>query len=219
MNISLTGIVKFSATKPLVTIGLWVLITIAAAILSAIYLGDALSVGQGSTTDLESVLARKLKDEKLALPNAILDGQDSQNQQQMQESSEESGSDNLLIVSSDKYFYPSEEYIAALNMYFESVQEEINANDIDKLIGSFNDYYPTPSEDGSTLMIPAPFVDASLVAPLAHLNEDLSDGDFGFYFVGFESINNAFEELAEKDLVNGETIGISVAIIILALVF
>ena len=73
MNISLTGIVKFSATKPLVTIGLWVLITIAAAILSAIYLGDALSGGQGSTTDLESVLARKLKDEKLALPNAILD--------------------------------------------------------------------------------------------------------------------------------------------------
>ena len=219
MNISLTGIVKFSATKPLVTIGLWVLITIAAAILSAIYLGDALSGGQGSTTDLESVLARKLKDEKLALPNAILDGQDSQNQQQMQESSEESGSDNLLIVSSDKYFYPSEEYIAALDMYFESVQEEINANNIDKSIGSFNDYYPTPSEDGSTLMIPAPFVDASLVAPLAHLNEELSDGDFGFYFVGFESINHAFEELAEKDLVNGETIGISVAIIILALVF
>ena len=89
-----------------------------------------------------------------------------------------------------------------------------NANDIDKLIGSFNDYYPTPSEDGSTLMIPAPFVDASLVGPLAHLNEELSNDDFGFYFVGFESINHTFQELAEKDLVTGETIGISVAIII-----
>ena len=68
-------------------------------------------------------------------------------------------------------------------------------------------------------MIPAPFVDSRLVGPLAHLNEELSNDDFGFYFVGFESINHTFQELAEKDLVTGETIGISVAIIILALVF
>ena len=160
-----------------------------------------------------------MKDEKLSLPNAVLDGKDASSEQQMQESGEQSGSDNLLIVSSSKYIFPSDEYMSALNEYFETVQQEINNNGINQSIGTFTDYYANPSEDGSTLMIPAPFVDSSLVGPLAHLNEELSNDDFGFYFVGFESINHTFQELAEKDLVTGETIGISVAIIILALVF
>ena len=155
----------------------------------------------------------------MSIPNAVLDGKDASSEQQMQESGEQSGSDNLLIVSSSKYIFPSDEYMSALNEYFETVQQEINNNGINQSIGTFTDYYANPSDDGSTLMIPAPFVDSSLVGPLAHLNEELSNDDFGFYFVGFESINHTFQELAEKDLVTGETIGISVAIIILALVF
>ncbi|MFL2803506.1 MAG: MMPL family transporter [Dehalococcoidia bacterium] len=216
---SLNAIVGFCAKRPFLVIAIWVAVLLSSFYLSATYIEDALSGGQGSTIDQESVLARKLKDEKLALPNAVMDGQDSASEQQMQGSGEDSGSDNLLIVSSSKYIFPSEEYIAALNGYFESVQQEINANGINQSIGTFTDYYATPSEDGTTLMIAAPFVDASLVGPLAHLNEELSNDDFGFYFVGFASINHTFQELAEKDLVTGETIGISVAIIILALVF
>ncbi len=216
---SLNAIVGFCAKRPFLVIAIWVAVLLSSFYLSATYIEDALSGGQGSTIDQESVLARKLKDEKLALPNAVMDGQDSASEQQMQGSGEDSGSDNLLIVSSNKYIFPSEEYIAALNGYFESVQQEINANGINQSIGTFTDYYATPSEDGTTLMIAAPFVDASLVGPLAHLNEELSNDDFGFYFVGFASINHTFQELAEKDLVTGETIGISVAIIILALVF
>ena len=216
---SLNAIVGFCAKRPFLVIAVWVAVLLSSFYLSATYIEDALSGGQGSTVDQESVLARKLKDEKLSLPNAVLDGKDASSEQQMQESGEQSGSDNLLIVSSSKYIFPSDEYMSALNEYFETVQQEINNNGINQSIGTFTDYYPTPSEDGSTLMIPAPFVDSSLVGPLAHLNEELSNGDFGFYFVGFESINHTFQELAEKDLVTGETIGISVAIIILALVF
>ena len=52
-----------------------------------------------------------------------------------------------------------------------------------------------------------------------HLLENVSNDDFQYYFIGQESIEHTFLELAEKDLVTGETIGISVAIIILALVF
>ena len=216
---SLNAIVGFCAKRPFLVIAVWVAVLLSSFYLSATYIEDALSGGQGSTIDQESVLARKLKDEKLSLPNAVLDGKDASSDEQMQESGEESGSDNLLIVSSSKYVFPSDEYISALNRYFETVQQEINKNGINQSIGTFTDYYATPSEDGSTLMIPAPFVDSRLVGPLAHLNEELSNDDFGFYFVGFESINHTFQELAEKDLVTGETIGISVAIIILALVF
>ena len=216
---SLNAIVGFCAKRPFLVIAVWVAVLLSSFYLSATYIEDALSGGQGSTVDQESVLARKLKDEKLSLPNAVLDGKDASSEQQMQESGEQSGSDNLLIVSSSKYIFPSDEYMSALNEYFETVQQEINNNGINQSIGTFTDYYANPSEDGSTLMIPAPFVDSSLVGPLAHLNEELSNDDFGFYFVGFESINHTFQELAEKDLVTGETIGISVAIIILALVF
>ena len=216
---SLNSIVGFCARRPFIVIGIWLAVLLSSFYLSANYIEDALSGGQGSTIDQESVLARKLKDEKLSLPNAVMDGQDFGSEQQMKDSGEESGSDNLLIVSSSKYVFPSDEYISALDRYFETVQEEINKNGINQSIGTFTDYYATPSEDGSTLMIPAPFVDSRLVGPLAHLNEELSNDDFGFYFVGFESINHTFQELAEKDLVTGETIGISVAIIILALVF
>lgn len=216
---SLNSIVGFCARRPFIVIGIWLAVLLSSFYLSANYIEDALSGGQGSTIDQESVLARKLKDEKLSLPNAVMDGQDFGSEQQMKDSGEESGSDNLLIVSSSKYVFPSDEYISALNRYFETVQQEINKNGINQSIGTFTDYYATPSEDGSTLMIPAPFVDSRLVGPLAHLNEELSNDDFGFYFVGFESINHTFQELAEKDLVTGETIGISVAIIILALVF
>ncbi len=216
---SLNAIVGFCAKRPFLVIAVWVAVLLSSFYLSATYIEDALSGGQGSTIDQESVLARKLKDEKLSLPNAVLDGKDASSEQQMQESGEQSGSDNLLIVSSSKYIFPSDEYMSALNEYFETVQQEINNNGINQSIGTFTDYYANPSDDGSTLMIPAPFVDSSLVGPLAHLNEELSNDDFGFYFVGFESINHTFQELAEKDLVTGETIGISVAIIILALVF
>ena len=216
---SLNSIVGFCARRPFIVIGIWLAVLLSSFYLSANYIEDALSGGQGSTIDQESVLARKLKDEKLSLPNAVMDGQDFGSEHQMKDSGEESGSDNLLIVSSSKYVFPSDEYTSALNRYFETVQQEINKNGINQSIGTFTDYYATPSEDGSTLMIPAPFVDSRLVGPLAHLNEELSNDDFGFYFVGFESINHTFQELAEKDLVTGETIGISVAIIILALVF
>ena len=68
-------------------------------------------------------------------------------------------------------------------------------------------------------MIPAPFVRGNLVGPLIHVTEDYSDDSFQYYFIGLESIEYSFAHIAEKDLITGETIGISVALIILALVF
>ena len=81
------------------------------------------------------------------------------------------------------------------------------------------DYQIIPSEDGTTIMIQAPFVSRDLVSPLVHITEDFFRKGFEFFFIGTATIEHTFAELAEKDLVTGETIGISVALIILALVF
>ena len=136
-----------------------------------------------------------------------------------EESNQDSGSDNLLVVTSDKFQFPSEEYFKELNNFFIKIQSEIDNAGVDQKVGALEDYQIIPSEDGSTIMIQAPFVSRGLVSPLIHITEEFSGKDFNFYFIGTATIEHTFAELAERDLVTGETIGISVALIILALVF
>ena len=209
MNLRL--LTSFCAKKPLIVIVSWIILIGISGYLSANYLDSALSGGEGATIDTETKLAQKLKEQKLDL----LDDQDGIDD----ESQIESGSDNLLVVSSEKYLYPSEEYLSSLNGFFIKVQSEIDKAGLNQNVGNLENYQINPSEDRTTIMISTPFVQGNLVPPLVHLLDDYSDNDFQYYFIGSESVQYAFQELAEQDLVTGETIGISVAIIILALVF
>ncbi len=209
MNLRL--LTSFCAKKPLIVIVSWIILIGISGYLSANYLDSALSGGEGATIDTETKLAQKLKEQKLDL----LDDQDGIDD----ESQIESGSDNLLVVSSEKYLYPSEEYLSSLNGFFIKVQSEIDKAGLNQNVGKLENYQINPSEDRTTIMISTPFVQGNLVPPLVHLLDEYSDNDFQYYFIGSESVQYAFQELAEQDLVTGETIGISVAIIILALVF
>ncbi|MBO99424.1 MAG: hypothetical protein CL730_04140 [Chloroflexi bacterium] len=209
MNLRL--LTSFCAKKPLIVIVSWIILIGISGYLSANYLDSALSGGEGATIDTETKLAQKLKEQK----SDLLDDQDGIDD----DSQIESGSDNLLVVSSEKYLYPSEEYLSSLNGFFIKVQSEIDKAGLNQNVGKLENYQINPSEDRTTIMISTPFVQGNLVPPLVHLLDDYSDNDFQYYFIGSESVQYAFQELAEQDLVTGETIGISVAIIILALVF
>ena len=210
---SLSKIASFSARKPFIVIALWVVTIAISGALSSVYLESALGGGgQGSTKDLEFKLAKMLQDEKMSeLTSSTDDSSEASNQ--------DSGSDNLLVVTSDKFQFPSEEYFKELNNFFIKIQSEIDNAGVDQKVGALEDYQIIPSEDGSTIMIQAPFVSRGLVSPLIHITEEFSGKDFNFYFIGTATIEHTFAELAERDLVTGETIGISVALIILALVF
>ena len=210
---SLSNIASFSARKPFIVIVLWVVAIAISGALSSLYLESALGGGgQGSTKDLEFKLAKMLQDEKMSeLTSSTDDSSEASNQ--------DSGSDNLLVVTSDKFQFPSEEYFKELNNFFIKIQSEIDNAGVDQKVGTLEDYQIIPSEDGSTIMIQAPFVSRGLVSPLIHITEEFSGKDFNFYFIGTATIEHTFAELAERDLVTGETIGISVALIILALVF
>jgi len=210
---SLSNIASFSARKPFIVIALWVVAIAISGALSSVYLESALGGdGQGSTKDLEFKLAKMLQDEKMSeLTSSTDDSSEASNQ--------DSGSDNLLVVTSDKFQFPSEEYFKELNNFFIKIQSEIDNAGVDQKVGTLEDYQIIPSEDGSTIMIQAPFVSRGLVSPLIHITEEFSGKDFNFYFIGTATIEHTFAELAERDLVTGETIGISVALIILALVF
>ena len=206
---SLQSLVSFCARRPFITVGIWVLLMISSGFLSQNYLDSALSGGQGATQDQEFRLAQKLKDEKM---NDL-------NPQQQQSSGSSGMEDNLLVVTSNVYTFPSDEYFTSLNGFFIKIQSDIDKFEVDQNIGKVEDYQINPSQDGTTIMISAPFVRGELVGPLIHVTEDFSDDNFQYYFIGFESIQYSFAHIAEKDLITGETIGISVALIILALVF
>ncbi len=211
---SLTHLASFSGRKPKTVIFLWIAVMITAGLLSFIFLDSALGGnGQGSTIDLENMLASDLKDRKISELNSINGNEPADSQ------SSQSGSDIILVVNSSKSVFPSEEYFQKLNDFFSEIQSEIDKSGLDEKVGDVQDYQIVPSEDGTTIMIQVPFVRSSLVGPLVHITEEFNDEEFKFYFIGTATIEHTFQELAEKDLVTGETIGISVALIILALVF
>ena len=211
---SLTHLASFSGRKPKTVIFLWIAVMITAGLLSFIFLDSALGGnGQGSTIDLENMLASDLKDRKISELNSINGNEPADSQ------SSQSGSDIILVVNSSKSVFPSGEYFQKLNDFFSEIQSEIDKSGLDEKVGDVQDYQIVPSEDGTTIMIQVPFVRSSLVGPLVHITEEFNDEEFKFYFIGTATIEHTFQELAEKDLVTGETIGISVALIILALVF
>jgi RND superfamily putative drug exporter len=209
---NLKSLTTFCAKKPYIVIFIWIILLGLSAFISQNYLSDALSGGDGATIDTESKLAEKFKKEKMRLL-------ESSKGQEPSAEPQEQGSDNLLVITSDNYKFPSDEYKNAIAEFFVVMQNEIDKFGVDQKIGSVSDYQINPSKDSTTVMMSAPFVSGDLIPPLMHLLEDVSNDDFQYYFIGQESIEFSFLELAEKDLVTGETIGISVAIIILALVF
>ena len=128
---SLSNIASFSARKPFIVIVLWIVAIAISGALSSVYLESALGGGgQGSTKDLEFKLANMLQDEKMSeLSSSTDDSSEASNQ--------DSGSDNLLVVTSDKFQFPSEEYFKELNNFFIKIQSEIDNAGVDQKVSRY----------------------------------------------------------------------------------
>ena len=143
--LNLRLLTSFCARKPLVVIFSWVILIAVSGYLSTNYLDSALSGGEGATIDTETKLAQKLKNQKTELLNQ---------KNGITENNEPSeGSDNLLVVSSEKYLYPSEEYLKSLNGFFIKVQSEIDNAGLEQNVGKLEDYQINPSEDRTTITV------------------------------------------------------------------
>ena len=175
---NLKSLTSFCARKPYVVIFVWIILLAFSLFLSQNYLSEALSGGDGATIDTESKLASKLKNEKMNLINS--------KEQDSSDQADEVSSDNLLVITSNSFKFPSEEYNKAIGDFFVATQKEINNLGIEQEIGTISDYQINPSQDGSTVMMSAPFVSGDLVGPLMHLLENVSNDDFQYYFIGQE---------------------------------
>ena len=166
---TIKSIVNFCARRPIIVVSIWILLMVAAGYLSQTYLDTALKGGQGTTKDLEFNLAQKLKDKKMAEYNRIgIESSETNMSEPREQGSGEPKSDNLLIVTSEIYSYPSEAFETSLNLFFNKIQDEIDESEVEIDIGLLTDYEINVSEDASTLLISAPFVAGKLVAPLVH---------------------------------------------------
>ncbi len=129
--------------------------------------------------------------------------------------------DELVIVKSSGATVDSPEF----QTFVEELQAELIAVP-DQFVSQIVSYYDTNdpslvSDDQQAMIIPVFLSDPDAsAASYVETIEEL-DGVDGFTVAtgGEPSINFAFEETSESDLLTGETIGISVALIVLVIVF
>lgn len=213
MRVSVEGIASFSGRRPWLVVVGWILVLVASGVLAGTLLESALEGGQGPTQTLEYERAQILVNERFG----DLDGTA---QQEVDETGPPSSSEFVLILAEglkpgDPAF---DQRVAEFNDALNAAQVE---DEVEVLIGNFADYPGQVSPDGTTLLTSVNVHEGSAgeIETLLHVAEEFSTDGYEIYFIGNESINHVFSELAESDLVTGETIGIAVAIIILALVF
>ncbi len=194
-----------SANHPWITLVSWVGMLALALFIASGWLGDALTQESETTTDIESVTADELIQERI-------------------NGGAEAPAEEYVIVTSGAYRVDQPE--------FQSFIEEL-ALEIDALedVASVTTYYQTsaPSmaaRDGAGTMVlvtlagdPNEAVENS--AEFLDLIEEESTATPGFEVrtVGGASINHAFASAAESTLQRGEMIGIAIAIVVLIVVF
>ena len=213
MKFSVVGIAGYSGRHPWRIMLGW-LITFAAALGSCVALvPEALDGEQGPTQVLEHERAQILINERFG----EIDGT---NESSEEEAGPETSSE-LVLVLADGLNPGDAAFDKRVVEFGDALATAQMGNEVEVLVGNFSDYEGEVSRDRTTLLTSVEiFEEASGdINTLLQVTEDFTDDQFEFYMIGNASINHTFEELAESDLQKGESIGIAVALIILALIF
>jgi putative drug exporter of the RND superfamily len=189
----------FSQRKPWLIVASWVLIIIAAAVIAIGFPAD-LNTDFNFTNEPEAVRGEQLIAERMDEGEPV--------------------PDEYVVISSSEHSVQSPEFQA----FAGSVQADLMALDehVEMVASVFQlEDEVLISDDGQATILPVflredhgdihPFLDT--VASF--------DGEQGFEVVtgGYASINETFIETSERDLITGETIGVSMALIVLVVVF
>jgi len=174
---------------------------------------DALDGDDGPTKTLEFEQAENLERQRFA----DLDEGNGDNGRSGPDAGGRSTLTEFVLISSDSTV-PGD---PAFTTFLVDAATEIAVAADGLVVGNLADYETQVSEDGTTLLIIVQVFESHkdniqfLIDAAADLNQD----GFLVQIFGEASLNHTFETLAEEDLTTGESIGIGVALIILALVF
>ncbi|MEE8470068.1 MAG: MMPL family transporter [Dehalococcoidia bacterium] len=203
LNLSTESLARGAALRPWATIGVWLAILVAAVMLSATLLGDALTTEEAVTSNPESEQASNLLEERLG--------------------GSEDTMDEMVIVRSTTLTVDDPDY----QNHVEELFADLTALGDEVVLGGAH-YYLTGDEslvsaDRSTTIIPVVMPEGvggeevDLINGV--VNRAGADGSFEVLIMGEATLMAEIMEMAEKDLRTGESIGISVALIVLTLVF
>ncbi|MBT3943795.1 MAG: MMPL family transporter [Chloroflexi bacterium] len=213
MTLSLGSLASLSARRPWWTLlGSAIVLAIALVATSTIVPG-ALDGEDGPTKTLEFERAENLRDQRFA----DLDEESPADGQGGPDAGGQPTLTEFILISSDTALPGDPEFTAFLQDAATRVSEAAS----ELVVGGIDEYQPQVSEDGTTLLISVQIFESheSDIELLIDAAAELSRDGFLVQVFGDASINHTFEKLAEEDLTTGESIGIGVALIILALVF
>ncbi len=189
----------FSARRPWITVISWILIIAGAATIAVFYPAD-LTTDFTISNDPEAVRGERLLEERM-------DQGDPE-------------PDEYVVVSSSEYTVDDQEFQAFVG----EVQGRLMAlDDYVEMAGSFYDIQDEllVSDDRQATIVTVFLQDPDGDVHGYMDTIESIDGEQGFEVVtgGFASINETFVETAERDLITGESIGVSMALIVLVVVF
>ncbi len=210
MNLSSESLARISATHPWRMLLVWLVVLSAAFGLIFTLVEEALGGEDGPTQVLEYEQAQILINERTQS-----DGE--QGVSLTPGTTERSTQTEFVVVNSESVAVGDPAFDEHLDAFGEALDEIAS----ELIVGSFSDYESMPSQDGTTTLIQLQiFTEAQGdIGRLLETAEEFSRDGFRVLVAGNASVTQVFEELAEQDLLVGESIGIGVALIILALVF
>ena len=202
LNLSTESLARASGRRPWTTIGAWLAVLVVAMVLTGTLLGDTLTTEETLTNNPESVQADNLLDDRLGESNDTID--------------------EMAIVRSTTLTVDDPAY----RSYVEDLYGDLTALG-DEVISGGTHYYLTGdeslvSEDRRTTLMPLEMPqdakgDVDQVVQV--VDKAGENGSFQVLISGEASTEAEVIEIAEKDLAIGEGIGISVALVVLTLVF
>jgi len=196
------SLARAASRHPLLTIGLWVAAIAVAIVLSTTFMGSALTTDTTITNNPESKQASDLIEERLGATDQTLE--------------------EIVIVRSDSLTVDDPAY----RTFVEGLFGNLMATG-DTVVSGGMHYYMTGEEslvssDRHAMLIPIVMPsDATEQVDKLHAVVDSADGQgvFETYITGDATMEEEMMAIAETDMRTGEILGISVALVVLAVVF
>jgi RND superfamily putative drug exporter len=202
MRLTTESLARMGGSRPWRTLFVWVIALVAAAVLSSMFLGDALTTDTDFTNEPEAKRAAALLEDRLRGPNE--------------------GTEFVVVTGGLPASEP--EY----RDYVSELQSTIKAlgPDVVQHVGSYLTNDGAVSETQRSSLLPVTLAadgDAAVTEHAERLVETVKsvDAPEGFEAVvaGPATLENEFIRLAEEGLQQGESIGLGVALVVLVLVF
>jgi putative drug exporter of the RND superfamily len=202
VSLTTESLARASSRRPWLTLGIWILVIVAAGLTSSKLLAGALTTDVAFTNQPEAKRAADLVEERFGDP----------------------GVTELFIINSSSFTVDDGPFQAEVRA-LQAEAQDLAGEDLKSAVTFYDTKDPSMvSQDRHTTVMPVVFKEAEVLADYLPEVRELAEsgsraGDFKTQSFGAITIEDDFSTIAEDDLATGESFGIIVALIVLVIVF